>query len=106
MNFDTTMFAIFYVIPTIVCLVHETREAVRRLHEDREQREKFERGEAINFYPGLTYGSLLSALLASFIPIINFMYATFEIIPRVVKPIFSWAFQLLDIPVVPRRNKQ
>lgn len=109
-NIDSRAFwLLWYVFPTIVCLVFVTSKSIRDYNKDLRERQAAENKEEITGYawytPKLTVGKLIWRYVQSHIPVVNVYLLITAVLPFVIRLAARLFGDLFDIPLVPAHKR-
>ena len=95
-----------YWMPLALCAYGYTLRAAYRFSKDRRDRAKADTEKSAYYYfPTITIGTLVGYAVLSVMPIANLFSAIFDVAPKPFASMFEWFGKVLDIPLVPKRNK-
>jgi len=94
-----------YWMPLALCAYGYTIRAACRFSKDRTARTKADTEERGYYSPTITIGTLIGYAVLSVTPIANLFAAIFDVSPKLFASMFEWFGKVLDIPLVPKRNR-
>lgn len=97
---------LLYWLPLALCAYGYSLRGVRALRAERALRAAHET-DATRFYaPSLTLGDLLAYALLVVMPAANLYAAVFKVLPDLLPGIFRALWAVLDLPLVPKRDRK
>jgi hypothetical protein len=98
-----------YWLPLALCAYGYAVRTFVRVRKDRNARKKAS-GPVVNHYgdyrPSITIGSLAGYLFLTVTPCANLFAAIFDVSPVLFRVFFDWCARVLDMPLVPKRDKE
>lgn len=98
---DRNVITFGYILPLIISIIVRSFDYVVMYRNERK-----EYNEAVatktNFYPSLTVGTIVGGYFLSLIPIVNFLYCTFGVLPDLISGTFTRISAALNIHLVPK----
>lgn len=89
-----------YFLPLSIAFVSLSIEYISNYIKEKKEYENAVRNKK-SFHPSLTIGNMVGGYVVSAIPIINFLYCCFGVIPDMVSYILNKANRALNINLVP-----
>lgn len=98
---DRNVIAFGYILPLIIAVIaHSVDYVIMYRNERKEYNEAV--AKKTNFYPSLTVGTIVGGYFLSLIPIVNFLYCTFGVLPDLMGGTLKRIGQTLNIHLVPK----
>lgn len=97
---------LLYWLPLALCAYGYTVRGVQKYRKELADRAAAEAAPNHYYAPELTFGTLVGYAALTACPIANLFAAIFDVAPRVFGDFFAWIGKTLDIPLVPKREKQ